>query len=290
MSDDAGRLARRSPTTPRGLRAPSGVLGVLAAHPSRNPDPSPLTRLPVDRVVEVRSRQARPRGSRARRPQRGLPFRAYGARGASREPMTLMVSIWSLTSRGDPAMMTLVSKGGPPERPRPPTCPGSSDGRAPLPWAPGGPSRGSGPTWTRGPGRAMTAIALAAAWTPVPGDRFIYSDINYFLLRDRSRDERRAVGRYTERRCSPRLPCPTRLLPAGPAPRIARPSSGDGPVAVQRPTRALRGWCRPTARRMGGVAGHAGCSGRPGSGAVCPMLLAAVCWTACASCPRRLRG
>jgi uncharacterized protein YbbC (DUF1343 family)/CubicO group peptidase (beta-lactamase class C family) len=110
------------------------------------------------------------------------------------------------------------------------------------------------------------AIALAAAEVPIapPGERFVYSDINFFLLGD---IVRRVSGQPLDEFARQRIFEPlgmrdTSFLPADALrPRIAptQPCTPfgwpcDGPGAAM-----LRGVVHdPTARRMGGVAGHAG--------------------------------
>jgi uncharacterized protein YbbC (DUF1343 family) len=98
-----------------------------------------------------------------------------------------------------------------------------------------------------------TAIRLAIEEVPVapPGTRFIYSDINFVLLAE---IVARASGRPFEQYVAERLFRPlgmddTTFRPAASlAGRIA-PASADTPRGVVHD---------PTARRMGGVAGHAG--------------------------------
>ncbi len=110
------------------------------------------------------------------------------------------------------------------------------------------------------------AIELAVEEVPTapPGEHFVYSDINYFLLGD---IVRRTSGRTLDQFASERIFAPlgmrdTRFLPpASLRARIAPTESCtpfgwpcDGPGAAM-----LRGVVHdPTARRMGGVAGHAG--------------------------------
>lgn len=110
------------------------------------------------------------------------------------------------------------------------------------------------------------AIDIAVEEVPAspPGERFVYSDINYFLLGD---IVRRVSGRTLDQFASERiftplgmndtrfLPPPSlqgRIAPTEPCTPLGWPC--DGPGAAM-----LRGVVHdPTARRMGGVAGHAG--------------------------------
>jgi uncharacterized protein YbbC (DUF1343 family)/CubicO group peptidase (beta-lactamase class C family) len=96
-----------------------------------------------------------------------------------------------------------------------------------------------------------TAIALAIEEAPqsLPGERFVYSDINYFLLGD---IVKRVSGMPLDQFAKTRVFDPLGMKetmfvpPESLRPRIA-------------PTEHLRGVVHdPTARRMGGVAGHAG--------------------------------
>jgi uncharacterized protein YbbC (DUF1343 family)/CubicO group peptidase (beta-lactamase class C family) len=127
-----------------------------------------------------------------------------------------------------------------------------------------------------------TAIDLAIEEVPtsLPGERFVYSDINYFLLGD---IVRRVSGRPLDEFARERIFEPlgmkdTSFLPGAPLrPRIAPtenctpfgwPCEGPG-VSM------LRGVVHdPTARRMGGVAGHAGLFSTAADLAIfCRMLL-----------------
>ena len=114
-----------------------------------------------------------------------------------------------------------------------------------------------------------TAIQLAIEEVPVarPGERFVYSDINYFLLGD---IVRRVSGTPLERFARERIFKPLGmkdtmfLPPSSLQPRIA-PTEACTPYGwpCQGPAmKMLRGVVHdPTARRMGGVAGHAGLFG-----------------------------
>jgi uncharacterized protein YbbC (DUF1343 family)/CubicO group peptidase (beta-lactamase class C family) len=111
-----------------------------------------------------------------------------------------------------------------------------------------------------------TAIARAVEEVPVaaPGERFIYSDINFFLLGE---IVRRASGMGLDKFATRHVFAPLRmnettfLPPASWRPRIA-PTQACTPYGwpCEGPNMTmLRGVVHdPTARRMGGVAGHAG--------------------------------
>ena len=112
-----------------------------------------------------------------------------------------------------------------------------------------------------------TAIELARAEVPTsaPGERFVYSDINFFLLGDVvARVSGTGLGEYTKRQIfGPLGMVDTEFNPpASKHPRIA-PTERCATMAAwpcNTPESApLRGVVHdPTARRMGGVAGHAG--------------------------------
>ena len=113
---------------------------------------------------------------------------------------------------------------------------------------------------------AGTAIARAADEVPEagPGERFIYSDINFFVLAE---IVRRVTGQPLDRFARERIFQPLgmsdtgfnppasllpRIAPTEPCGPLAWPCGGAGAVM-------LRGRVHdPTARRMDGVAGHAG--------------------------------
>ena len=142
---------------------------------------------------------------------------------------------------------------------------------------------GCGPTSisaTCGPA-TDTAIALAIEEVPTapPGDRFVYSDINFFLL-----GEIVGASAAAARSSSPgaRLQAARHeghdVQSAGVADAADRADRELHAVrlAVRRPGRAmLRGVVHdPTARRMGGVAGHAGLFSTAADLAIfCRMLL-----------------
>jgi uncharacterized protein YbbC (DUF1343 family)/CubicO group peptidase (beta-lactamase class C family) len=111
-----------------------------------------------------------------------------------------------------------------------------------------------------------TAIALAVEEVPAsrPGERFVYSDINFFLLGDIvQRVSGQPLDRFARERVFEPLGMKDTMFnpPAAAASRIAPTESCSrfgwpcqGPDMTM-----LRGLVHdPTARRMGGVAGHAG--------------------------------
>ena len=127
-----------------------------------------------------------------------------------------------------------------------------------------------------------TAIALAIEEVPAsePGDRFVYSDINYFLLGD---IVRRVSGLPLDQFANERIFAPlgmkdtmfappvslgTRVAPTQSCTPLGWPCEGPG-------MSMLRGIVHdPTARRMGGVAGHAGLFSTAADLAIfCRMLL-----------------
>ena len=129
---------------------------------------------------------------------------------------------------------------------------------------------------------AATAIARAADEVPEanPGERFVYSDINFVVLGE---IVRRVSGQTLDRFARDRIFQPLemtdtgfnppsslvrRIAPTEPCAPLAWPCGGDGAVM-------LRGRVHdPTARRMGGVAGHAGLFSTAGDLArFCRMLL-----------------
>ena len=129
---------------------------------------------------------------------------------------------------------------------------------------------------------AETAIARAAGEVleAAPGERFVYSDINFFMLGE---IVRRVTGQTLDRFARDRIFLPLgmrdtgftppsslipRIAPTESCAPLAWPCGGDGAVM-------LRGRVHdPTARRMGGVAGHAGVFGTADDLArFCRMLL-----------------
>jgi uncharacterized protein YbbC (DUF1343 family)/CubicO group peptidase (beta-lactamase class C family) len=113
---------------------------------------------------------------------------------------------------------------------------------------------------------ADTAIALAIEEVPTspPGERFVYSDINFFLLGE---VVRRVSGLSLDRFAREKIFEPLGmkdtmfLPPVALRPRIA-PTESCAPFVWPcegTETQMLRGVVHdPTARRMGGIAGHAG--------------------------------
>jgi uncharacterized protein YbbC (DUF1343 family)/CubicO group peptidase (beta-lactamase class C family) len=109
-----------------------------------------------------------------------------------------------------------------------------------------------------------TAISRAVEEVPtaLPGTRFVYSDINYFLLGD---IVARIGGMPLDRFASTRIFEPLGMHdtmfnpPAALLPRIAPTERCDSAGPPCQAGSILRGVVHdPTARRMGGVAGHAG--------------------------------
>lgn len=103
-----------------------------------------------------------------------------------------------------------------------------------------------------------TGVALALADKPVaePGERFIYSDINYILLGE---IVRRISGKPLDVYARRHIFEPLRMRDTGflPGPELRRRIAPTERVAGA--TEPLRGVVHdPTARAMGGVAGHAG--------------------------------
>jgi uncharacterized protein YbbC (DUF1343 family)/CubicO group peptidase (beta-lactamase class C family) len=133
-------------------------------------------------------------------------------------------------------------------------------------------------TWTG----SETAIALAIEEVPAarPGEHFVYSDINFFLLGEIvQRISGTPLARFAKERIFDPLGMKetTFLPPLSLRPRIA-PTESCTPLGwpCQGPDmQILRGVVHdPTARRMGGVAGHAGLFGTAADLAVfCRMLL-----------------
>jgi uncharacterized protein YbbC (DUF1343 family)/CubicO group peptidase (beta-lactamase class C family) len=127
-----------------------------------------------------------------------------------------------------------------------------------------------GDTWSG----SETAIGLAIEEVPIalPGERFVYSDINYFLLGD---IVRRVSGQTLDRFAHDRIFEPLGMRetmfvpPASLASRTAPTESAGAGLPM------LRGVVHdPTARRMGGVAGHAGLFSTAADLAIfCRMLL-----------------
>jgi len=107
-----------------------------------------------------------------------------------------------------------------------------------------------------------TAIARAVEEVPTspPGERFVYSDINFFLLGDIvARVSGQGLDRFSRERIFEPLGMPDTTFNPPPAllARVAPTEPCAGPGCP--PGEMLRGIVHdPTARRMGGVAGHAG--------------------------------
>ena len=112
---------------------------------------------------------------------------------------------------------------------------------------------------------AAMALAIDEVPTAAPGEQFVYSDINFFLLGDIvSRVTGESLDKYLTRvvfgplglRDTGFLPAKTLLPRIAPTERCAEQDAWP----CKRPDAApLRGVVHdPTARRMGGVAGHAG--------------------------------
>ena len=128
-----------------------------------------------------------------------------------------------------------------------------------------------------------TAIALASEEVPIhrPGSRFVYSDINYFLLGE---IVRRVTGQRLDEYAREHIFKPLGMddtafnPPAAARPRIAPTEycTEFGWPCAGADMRMLRGVVHdPTARRMNGVAGHAGLFSTAADLAVfCRMLLA----------------
>ena len=142
------------------------------------------------------------------------------------------------------------------------------------------------------------AIELARDEVPTsaPGEQFVYSDINFFLLGDIvARVTGQSLDAYTRRAVFEPLgmrdtgfkPAPALLPRIAPTERCSRSRC----VAVQAPDAPpLRGVVHdPTARRMGGVAGHAGLfsTARDLSRFAQVLLNGGRCWAARACCRRR---
>jgi uncharacterized protein YbbC (DUF1343 family) len=136
-----------------------------------------------------------------------------------------------------------------------------------------------GEAWTG----SDTAIALAVEEVPTSpaGRRFVYSDINFFLLGDIVRRvSGEPLDKFAKQEIFDQLGMRETMFlpPAGLRPRIA-PTESCLPFAWPchgAETQMLRGVVHdPTARRMGGVAGHAGLFSTAADLAIyCRMLLA----------------
>ena len=137
-----------------------------------------------------------------------------------------------------------------------------------------------------------TAISLAIEEVPTsaPGTRFVYSDINFFLLGDIiHRVTKQPLDQFARQHIFEPLGMKDTMFlpPASLRSRIAPterctalgwpcdPAMAGATPAHAAPTEMLRGVVHdPTARRMGGVAGHAGLFGTAADLAIfCRMLL-----------------
>ena len=127
-----------------------------------------------------------------------------------------------------------------------------------------------------------TAIELASREVPMspPGTKFIYSDINFFLLGEIvSKASGLTLDQFTQKHIFHPLGMTNTgfSLPSSMVQRIAptEPCQRHDPVCNESSLQMLRGIVHdPTARRMGGVAGHAGLFSTASDLAVfCQMLL-----------------
>ncbi len=113
---------------------------------------------------------------------------------------------------------------------------------------------------------AAIALACEEVLTQAPGVKFVYSDINYFLLAEIvQRVAKQPFAQFVQDRIFKKLGMkdtmylPPSSLRARIAPTEACGVGGAGGTCVGAETGMLRGVVHdPTARRMGGVAGHAG--------------------------------
>jgi uncharacterized protein YbbC (DUF1343 family)/CubicO group peptidase (beta-lactamase class C family) len=260
------------------------VSGSSIGGQSSSPSPQPAARIgDIDRVVEAAIAAGQTPGAvvLVGRGDRVLHFQAYGVRSLvpSREPMTLdtIFDLASLTKvvATTTAVMTLVEHGR--VRLNDPVSayvPGFER------YGKGGVTIGHLMAHVSGlrpdldlaePWKGYdTAIELARAevLTSAPGDRFVYSDINFLLLGEVVRvasGER--LDQYTKKVLFAPLGMgdtgflPAESLRARIAPTERCEEMDQWPC--KRPDAApLRGVVHdPTARRMGGVAGHAGLFG-----------------------------
>ncbi len=119
-----------------------------------------------------------------------------------------------------------------------------------------------GDTWTGH--AAAIALATEEVLTQPPGAKFVYSDINFFLLAEIvARVSKQPFEQFVQDRIFKKLGMAdtTFLPPASLQPRIAptEPCALPGGGCTGSDATMLRGVVHdPTARRMGGVAGHAG--------------------------------
>lgn len=116
------------------------------------------------------------------------------------------------------------------------------------------PRSGPAGNWTGQDGAERTACALAP--TAAPGALFRYSDVNFILL---GRIIERQSGMPLERFAEQALFKPLGMADSGYLPLQRMDAARIAPTERQPDGRVLRGEVHdPTARRMGGVAGHAG--------------------------------
>jgi uncharacterized protein YbbC (DUF1343 family)/CubicO group peptidase (beta-lactamase class C family) len=267
-----GTAQQRLDTSPRPAAG-----SPLAAEPAPAPDPAPFAA--IDEVVEQAIAEKRTPGAVVLigRGDRVLYQKAYGHRAIvpNPEPMTLdtVFDLASLTKvvATAPSVMMLLEQGRIRLNDRVAT------------YIPGFERYGKGDITIRHLLTHMsglrpdldlaeawsgsdTAIALAMEEVPTspPGTRFVYSDINFFLLGD---IVRRVSGETLDRFAAERIFAPLGmkdtmfLPPESLRPRIA-PTQPCAPLewpCEGTDAQMLRGVVHdPTARRMGGVAGHAG--------------------------------
>lgn len=280
-------LVRHPRIVPRRGTGLAVILGVLAAFSSSSvpaqstPPPAREARLPgIDRVVEAAIAAGQTPGAvvLVGRGARVLHFQAYGVRATvpSREAMTLdtVFDLASLTKvvATTTAVMTLVEQGrvrlNDPVSAHVPGFERYGKGTVTvghlLAHISGlRPDVDLADPWTG----YDTAIELARneVLTAAPGERFVYSDINFFLLGEIVRAvSGQPLDAYTRSTVfTPLGMRDTGFLPAERLrPRIAPTERCDemDQWPCKRPGAApLRGVVHdPTARRMGGVAGHAG--------------------------------
>lgn len=128
-------------------------------------------------------------------------------------------------------------------------------------------SSGLRPGFNLKPGDDAAALwARLATDHPVaaPGSRLIYSDLNFLAL---GRVVERVAGRHLDEQCRRRVFEPLQMHDTGyrPGPRLLPRIAPTEPAEINKagePARWLRGTVQdPTARRLGGVAGHAGLFG-----------------------------
>lgn len=111
---------------------------------------------------------------------------------------------------------------------------------------------GPGPAWDGY--AAGVARALAAPLVSPPGSEFRYSDLNFILLGEIiQRVSGESLQQFSQRRLfRPLAMADTTYLPSARQRRRTAPTTREGPIVIQGVVHD------PTARRMGGIAGHAG--------------------------------